>query len=264
MADRRPIVGGNWKMNTDLASAVELADDVAAGAESLAGRCDVVVFPPFPYLQAVGHTLGHRGVHLGAQDVWHAPSGAYTGEVSCEMLLDLNVHTVLAGHSERRHVIGEDDDLVNAKARAALAAGLRVILCVGETLEQRQAGRTSHVNVGQVMAGLRDVPGEHLPRLVIAYEPVWAIGTGNTATPEDASAAHRVIRRAVADLYGRDATRALRIQYGGSVKASNARDLFVQDEIDGALVGGASLDPGQFVAIVRAAVEAQAVRRGSS
>jgi triosephosphate isomerase len=262
LTDRRPVVGGNWKMNTDLASAVELADDIVAAAADLAAHCDVILFPPFPYLQAVGRTLGHHEVRLGAQDVFHLPNGAYTGEVSCEMLLDLNVHAVLVGHSERRQVIGEDEELVNAKARAALAAGLTVILCVGETLEQRLAGRTNQVNVAQIMAGLRDVPREHLGRVVIAYEPVWAIGTGRTAKPEDAAAVHRVIRRTVADLSGEDVARSMRIQYGGSVKAANAADLFAQSDIDGALVGGASLDPGQFIAIVQAAVGSHAAKRG--
>jgi triosephosphate isomerase len=250
-------VGGNWKMNTDLASAVELADDVAAGCGPLVERCDVAVYPPFPYLQAVGRTLGHHGVLLGAQDVFHMPSGPYTGEVSTEMLLDLNVRVVLAGHSERRHVIGETDELVNAKVLAALEAGLDVVLCVGETLEQRQAGHTKQVNIGQLMSGLLGVDAARMHQVTIAYEPVWAIGTGVVAAPSDAAAVHRVLRSALADLFDGDVAASTRIQYGGSVGPTNAPGLFADPEIDGGLVGGASLDPGQFIAIVRAAAEGQ-------
>jgi triosephosphate isomerase len=248
-------------MNTDLARAVELAGEVAAGCGDLVAHCDVAVYPPFPYLQAVGRALGNHGVRLGAQDVYHQPNGAYTGEVSVEMLLDLGVRSVLVGHSERRHVLGEHDDLVNAKARAVLAGGLEVVLCVGETLAERQAGSTRQVAVSQVMSGLRGVPPEHAGRLSLAYEPVWAIGTGKVATPQDAAAVHRVLRLVIADLYGRDAAAAIRIQYGGSVKAKDAPGLFAEPEIDGGLIGGASLDPGQFLAIVRAAVEAGGVQQ---
>ncbi|MHC4220109.1 MAG: triose-phosphate isomerase [Planctomycetota bacterium] len=255
MGIRRPFVGGNWKMNTDLASAVELADDIVAGCDKFVDRCDVAVFPPFPYLQAVGRTLGHHEVMLGAQDLYHLPNGAYTGEVSTDMLLDLNVKVALVGHSERRHVIGEDDDLINAKARAALAAGLQVVLCVGETLEQRQAGRTKQVNVGQLMSGLREVAPEQMRQVTIAYEPVWAIGTGNVATPQDAAEVHRVLRATVADLYDEDVSQSIRIQYGGSVKAQSAAGLFTEPDIDGGLIGGASLQAEQFAGIVRSAAE---------
>jgi len=256
MASRRPFVGGNWKMNTDLASAVELADDVVVGCGKFAEHCDVAVCPPFPYLQAVGRTLGHHGLLLGAQDLYPMPNGAYTGEVSTEMLLDLNVAVALAGHSERRHVIGEDDDLVNAKVKGVLEAGLEVVLCVGETLEQRQAGRTKQVNVGQLMAGLRDVAPGQMRRVTIAYEPVWAIGTGKTATPEDAAAVHRVLRTTIADLFDEETSLGIRIQYGGSVKPKDAPGLFAEPDIDGGLIGGASLQAEQFAAIVGAAVEA--------
>jgi triosephosphate isomerase len=248
-----PVVGGNWKMHTDLASAVELADDVVAGCADVVERCDVVLFPPFPYLQAVGHTLGHHGLALGAQNVHWEASGAFTGEVSAPMLADLNVATVLAGHSERRHVMGEDDAQVNRKVLAALAGGLSVVICVGETLRQREAGAADAVNAGQLRAGLADVSAADLRRLVIAYEPVWAIGTGRTATPEDAQAAHAAIRSTLASLYDDSIAAATRIQYGGSVKASNAPDLFAQPDIDGGLIGGASLQADEFVAIVHAA-----------
>jgi triosephosphate isomerase len=255
MATRRPIVGGNWKMNLDLASSVELAEDVAAGCASLNEKCDVAIFPAFPYLQAVGRAVGHHDLTVGAQDVYHQPAGAYTGEVSAQMLLDLNVPMVLAGHSERRHVIGEDDELVNAKTRAALDAGLKVILCIGETMEQREAGRTERVNIDQLTRGLKGVHKDQMTAVVIAYEPVWAIGTGLTATPADAEAVHAVIRATLSDLFENSVAEATRIQYGGSVKPNNAAELISQGNIDGFLVGGASLKADDFLAIIRAAAE---------
>lgn len=252
MAHRTPIVGGNWKMNTDLASAVELADNVVASCSPFVQHTDIALFPPFPYLQAVGKTLGHHGILLGAQDVYYEASGAFTGEVSAAMLVDLNVAVVLTGHSERRHIIGESDELVNLKTRAALDAGLWVILCVGETIEQREAGQVDDVNVRQLTIGLDGVPVEQMRQVIIAYEPVWAIGTGRTATPEDAEAVHRVLRATLADLYDESVAESVRIQYGGSVKANNARELFSQPNIDGFLVGGASLKADEFAAIVKA------------
>lgn len=249
---RTPIVGGNWKMNTNRATGVELARAVRAAAEG-ARRTEVVVFPPFPYLLSVGEVLRGGPVALGAQDVSDRADGAFTGEVSCAMLRDCGVSWVLAGHSERRHVIGETDELVNAKARAALAAGLSVILCVGEKLEQREAGKTDLVNETQLRAGLSGIEGGALSRVVIAYEPVWAIGTGRTASPADAQSAHAHIRRTLGSMYGTESANAIRIQYGGSVTAANARDLFAQPDIDGGLIGGASLKPADFGQIVGAA-----------
>src|SRR5690554_5831179 len=164
MTRRRPIVGGNWKMNTNLASAVELAEDVVAQCADLLDACDVALFPPFPYLQAVGKALGHHQIMLGAQDVFYEPNGAYTGEVSTDMLLDLDCEIVLCGHSERRHVIGETDDIINRKMHAALDADLHVVLCVGETLEQREADLTHQVNVEQVQAGLDGISGDQLAK----------------------------------------------------------------------------------------------------
>jgi triosephosphate isomerase len=254
-----PFVGGNWKMNTDLASGVELADDIVAGGDALVTACDIAVCPPFPYLQAVGRTLGHHGILLGAQDVWPGPDGAYTGEVSTAMLADLNVAAVIVGHSERRHVIGEDDELINRKALAVREAGLTLILCVGETEIQRVDGVTDEVIVDQLRAGLDELDIEPKSSVVIAYEPVWAIGTGHTASPEDAQAAHRVLRHALAELYDEETATGVRIIYGGSVKAQNAAELFSQRDIDGGLIGGASLSADDFVSICRAAVEAAAL-----
>jgi triosephosphate isomerase len=251
-------------MNTNLASAVELAEDIVARCADCLEYCDVAIFPPFPYLQAVGKALGHHQIMLGAQDVYYESNGAYTGEVSTDMLLDLDVEMVLCGHSERRHVIGETDEIVNGKLRAALDAGLHAVLCIGETMEQREADQTRAVNVHQLMAGLRDVQGQQMSKVVIAYEPVWAIGTGRTATPQDAQAVHRLIRMTLEDMYDVDLAGGMRIQYGGSVKPDNAAALFSQPDIDGFLVGGASLKPEQFAAIVQAATTAGSASVGGT
>ncbi|MBX3362342.1 MAG: triose-phosphate isomerase [Phycisphaeraceae bacterium] len=248
---RQPIVGGNWKMNTNRASGVELARAVAAS--SAGTQAQVVVFPPFPYLLTIADTLKGSRVMLGAQDVSDRADGAFTGEVSCAMLRDCGATWVLAGHSERRHVIGESDVIVNAKARAALAAGLGVILCIGEKLDQRERGETDIVNETQLRAGLAGVEPASLAHVVIAYEPVWAIGTGKTASPADAQAAHAHIRKVLRSMYGAEHADAMRIQYGGSVTAANAKELFSQPDIDGGLIGGASLKPADFAQIVAAA-----------
>lgn len=258
MPHRMPFVGGNWKMNTDLASACELADDVKALCAEHAQAIDIALFPPFPYLLPVGKTLGHEAILLGAQDVYHEPDGAFTGEVSTAMLNDLRVSCVLTGHSERRHVLGEDDELINLKTRAALDDGLWVVLCIGETLDEREAGRTDEVNLRQLRAGLDGVPPEQFRQIVIAYEPVWAIGTGRTATPDDAQAAHAVIRGDLNSVYGEAIAQSTRIIYGGSVKPGNAEGLFSQPDIDGGLIGGASLAAEDFAAIVRAAAKTRA------
>jgi triosephosphate isomerase len=241
-------------MNTILDTATRLAREVVEGVADAAG-VEIAVFPPFPYLLAVGAILRERGsvVRLGAQDVYPRPDGAFTGEVSLAMLKDCGASVVLVGHSERRHVIGESDALICDKTRAVLSAGLSCILCVGETLGQREGGQTDEVNQRQVRAGLAGIDREHLPRLTIAYEPVWAIGTGRTATPADAQDAHAKIRGVLADLYGQEGAAGIRIQYGGSVKGSNAAELFTQPDVDGGLVGGASLAAPEFAAIVKAA-----------
>lgn len=254
MTTRRPFIGGNWKMNTNRASASSLVRGVIDGLVGLQG-VDVAVFPPFPYLLTVGSILRERGsaIRLGAQDAYFEPDGAYTGEVSLAMLRDCGVSVVLTGHSERRHVLGEGETIVHQKTKAVLDAGLDCILCVGEKLDERDEGRTDSVNEEQVRLGLRDVPVEQVDRLTIAYEPVWAIGTGRTASPADAQDAQMKIRRVLADLYGKDHASRIRIMYGGSVKSSNAPELFAQPDVDGGLIGGASLKASDFVAIVRAA-----------
>lgn len=248
-------------MNTDLASAVELAEDVASGCAKYVEHCDVAVFPPFVYLQAVGRALGNHGVTLGAQDVSHHPNGAFTGEISTEMLLDLNVRHVLVGHSERRHVIGEENELINAKARAALDAGLAIVLCIGETLDQRQAGQTDAVTTGQLRAGLFGVPAAQMARVTIAYEPVWAIGTGRMALPAEAEEAHKAVRATLAAMYDDALARQVRIQYGGSATPAGVKELALQPNIDGGLVGGGSLKAAVFTQIVAELVAAHSPLR---
>jgi len=260
VSDRKPFVGGNWKMNTDLASASELSRGLADALVHEA-RVETAVFPPFPYLLAVGGMLRDRAstIVLGAQDAYFEDAGAFTGEVSLSQLKDCGVGMVLVGHSERRHVIGETDEVVNRKTLAVLRAGLQCVLCVGETLEQREAGQTDQVNERQVRSALAGVRDESMiDRLVIAYEPVWAIGTGRTASPDDAQQAQARIREVVAAMYEPAIADRLRIIYGGSVKAANAPTLFERPDVDGGLIGGASLKLDEFVAIVRSAAEAAA------
>jgi triosephosphate isomerase len=249
---RKKIVAGNWKMYTNLQTARQLASAVAAGVTD--DRVTVAVCPPFPYLIAVAENLRGSRVGLGAQNVYPEKEGAFTGEVSPTMLADVGCRYVIVGHSERRHQLGENDAFINRKVHAALAAGLTAILCVGETLEERESDRTEAVLDRQIGAGLAGVTAQSLARLVIAYEPVWAIGTGRIATPDQAQEAHAFIRGRVGKIFGEEAARALPIQYGGSAKPDNVASLLRQPDVDGALVGGASLQADQFLAIVRAAV----------
>ena len=246
------LVVGNWKMNTDLEGAVRLASEVVRETDGAADAVGVGVCPPAVWLEAVAERLRNSGVRLGAQNVYPAESGAYTGEVSPAMLTSLGVRFVIAGHSERRQILGESSAFVAEKVRAALDAGLVPILCVGETLEERDAGDAEKTVLDQLAASLEGAEIDRADALVVAYEPVWAIGTGRTATPEQAQAMHAAIRQALAERFdgvGGD----LQILYGGSFKPGNAADLFAQPDLDGALVGGASLDAGDFAAIVEAA-----------
>lgn len=256
MATRKPFVGGNWKMNLHADYAAALTQALVDGFKDT-DKADVVICPAFTYLGLVGKLLkdSSSGIKLGAQDLYHQPNGAYTGEVSASMLKDIGVEVVLTGHSERRHVIGESDVLINAKTLAALEAGLEVILCVGEKIEQREVGQTNAINTAQINYGLAGVTSDQMAAVTIAYEPVWAIGTGKTATPADAQAAQAEVRKAVANMFGRDIADAVRIQYGGSVKPDNAVELFAQPDIDGGLIGGASLKADDFLPILNAAAE---------
>jgi triosephosphate isomerase len=249
---RTPFVGGNWKMNTTKASAVELARAVAKGAGAVP-TVEIGVAPPFVYLDAVAQALTGSEVLLGAQDAYFQPGGAFTGEISVGMLQDLGVKFVLAGHSERRHVLNEPSALVAKKADAVYKAGLVLVHCVGEKIEERDAGKTLDV-IGtqlQEVKGLLDDPA----RLVVAYEPVWAIGTGRTATDAQAQEVQLFIRGALAKLANRDYADRVRIIYGGSMNDKNAAGLMEQADVDGGLIGGAALKPDSFLAIAKAAAE---------
>jgi triosephosphate isomerase (TIM) len=252
---RKKFVAGNWKMFTNAATAKQLAAGVVQGVGK-EDRVTVAVCPPFPYLALVGEVLRGSPVALGAQNAYTEKEGAFTGEVSPWMLADVGCRYVILGHSERRHKLGETDEFISRKVQAALAAGLRVILCVGETLEERQANRTEAVLAAQLNGSLAGVDAAGLANVVLAYEPVWAIGTGHNATPQQAQEAHAFLRGRAAERFGAGAARDLVIQYGGSVKPDNAASLLHQPDVDGALVGGASLKADQFLAIVRAALPA--------
>ncbi|MBX9583503.1 MAG: triose-phosphate isomerase [Gemmataceae bacterium] len=247
---RRKLVAGNWKMNTTRSEATALAGAVAAGVGASPG-CDVAVCPPFPWLVPVAEGLKGSAVALGAQDVYSEPKGAFTGEVSPGMLLEAGCRYVIVGHSERRHVLGETDSQINHKVHAAVEAGLHVILCMGETLGERDRGLMERVFQRQVYSALAGLTDEQFGRVVIAYEPVWAIGTGRTATPEQAQEAHAFIRGKLGSLYGEKIASSLPILYGGSVTPDTAAGLFAKPDVDGGLVGGASLKADAFLSIVR-------------
>lgn len=255
---RRLFVAGNWKMNTNLAAGKELAKAVAAEASKAGDAIDVAVCPPFPYLLGVKEELQGSKVALGAQNAWFAAPGAYTGEVAVEMLKDVGCTWVILGHSERRQILGEKDDLINKKIVASTSEDLGVIFCIGELLEDRQAGRTESVLETQLSGGLANLDAAILDQIVIAYEPVWAIGTGVTATPEQAEAAHAFVRGWLLKQFGAKVAESTRILYGGSVKADNAEALLSLPNVDGALVGGASLTAAQFGPIIAAAAKCAA------
>jgi triosephosphate isomerase (TIM) len=251
-ADRRPLVAANWKMNKTSAEAREFMQAFLPEAEGISADVDIVVCPPYTALQTVADLAAGSRVRTGAQNMHEQDSGAFTGEVSAPMLLELGVEAVVLGHSERRQHFGETDAALARKVPKALDAGLLPILCVGETEEEREAGETERKLRQQVQVDLAQVEDGLLAFVVIAYEPIWAIGTGRTATPEQAQEAIAFVRALVADR-DRDAAEHMRILYGGSVTAASAAELFARPNIDGALVGGASLDPDEFAAIVAAA-----------
>ena len=246
---RRLFIAGNWKMNKDLAGALELADALKAAVND---DCpvDVGVFPPSVYLAAVADALKGSPVIVGAQNLHPEPEGAFTAEVSGPMILDVGATHVIIGHSERRQLFGETNEGVNIKLKAALACGLKPIVCVGETLEEREAGATEDVVGAQLTAAIDGLTLEQVEGIVLAYEPVWAIGTGVTATPEQAQEVHKFIRSVLAEKTSDGVAEAVRIQYGGSVKPGNAAELMGQADIDGALVGGASLEAEPFLGII--------------
>lgn len=244
---RTHYIAGNWKMNTSKAEAVKLAQDLVAALKGKTNKFMIGV--PFVYLDAVSQVVKGSNIILAAQDVAATANGAHTGEVSTEMLKDLGVQCVILGHSERRHEIGESDELINRKVRRALNEGLEVDLCIGELLSERESGEAEQVCAFQLSADLAGVSEEQMKNVTIAYEPVWAIGTGKTATPEDAEAIHKFIRSYIAKLYNQNVADNIIIQYGGSMKASNAKELLAQPDIDGGLIGGASLKAETFTPI---------------
>jgi triosephosphate isomerase len=247
---RLPFIAGNWKMNKTVAEAVDLVKQLKASLSGVEG-VEVAVAPPFTALSAVRKELEGSPIQLAAQNLFWEEKGAFTGEIAPLMLKEVGCHYVILGHSERRQFFGETDETVNRKVRATLNQGLKVIFCIGETLKEREEGRTFAVIEKQVPGGLKDIPKEEMRNLVIAYEPVWAIGTGKTATPDQAEEVHRFIRKKMLQLYSKEIAEGVRIQYGGSVTPENIKSLMGQENIDGALVGGASLKSETFSKIVR-------------
>jgi len=245
---RTPIIAGNWKMHKNVGEAVETARKLEDKVKD--SPVEVVICAPFTSLAALS-ALGLTKVKLGAQNMYFEDQGAFTGEISPGMLLDVGCEYVILGHSERRQIFKEDDELINQKVLKALSTGLKPILCVGETLEERRAGKTEDVVVTQTTRALAGVAPEQLTQVVIAYEPVWAIGTGEYCNADDANQTIGRIRSTLAELYGAELAQQVRIQYGGSVKPGNIKEFMEQPEIDGALVGGASLEANSFAAIVQ-------------
>lgn len=248
---RRPFIAGNWKMNLDRSGAVALAREVAIQARRF-DYIELAVFPPSVYVEAVAEVLRDTSVGWGVQNVYHRPNGAFTGEISVAMLQDLGCRYAILGHSERRQHFGETDEEVNRKLLAILAGGLVPIVCVGERLDEREAGQTLDVIRRQISGSLAGLSADQMSRVVIAYEPVWAIGTGKTASPEQAEEVHLALRNLLEQRYNGEVAQAVRIQYGGSVNAEKAPKLLVQPDIDGALVGGASLVATEFEGILAA------------
>jgi len=248
--ERRLIVAGNWKMNKTVAEALDLVRGLKSELVNIK-EVDIVVCPPFTALSEVAQAIRGSNIQLGAQNMSEHGAGAYTGEIAAEMLKELGVRYVILGHSERRQYQKESDELISKKAQAAHAASLRPIVCVGEALAEREAGQTEKVLETQVRGSTKGLSKEQMIETIIAYEPVWAIGTGKTATTVQAQGAHAFIRGLLVKLFDENVARRVRVQYGGSVKPSNARELMSQPDVDGALVGGASLEAKSFVEIVK-------------
>ncbi|MDD4910295.1 MAG: triose-phosphate isomerase [Candidatus Omnitrophica bacterium] len=246
---RRPIIAGNWKLNKTIAESLELVNNLKRQLLDVE-EVELVVCPPFTALAEVAEALFETNIQVGAQDCYWEDSGAFTGEVSAPMLKDAGAKFIIVGHSERRQFFSETDQTVNKKVKAVLKAGLTPIACVGENLTQREKGQTFAIIESHIKGAFDGISAEDAAGIVVAYEPVWAIGTGKTATPQQAQEAHNFIRKLLAKLYNDDVAGSVRIQYGGSVKPANARELMAQADIDGALVGGASLEAESFAAIV--------------
>jgi len=252
---RKPFLAGNWKMNTDSISSVSLAKAIAEGMQDIdSEKIDVALIPPFVYIQGVFAGVKNSTVAVGAQDIYFEEKGAFTGEISPMMLKDIGCTYALCGHSERRHVIKESDELINKKVHAAISGGILPILCFGDLLEERQANKTTDVVSEQVKKGLDGLNDEKVKAVTLAYEPVWAIGTGLTATGDQAQEVHAMIRKLIAELYNGDIAEQMRIQYGGSAKPENTAELMAQPDIDGLLIGGAALKADSFLKMIEAAI----------
>ncbi len=252
--ERKLIIAANWKMNKGPAETVEFIEAFLPGAEKLSEKCDIVIAPPYVSIPAAAALLADSVVALSSQNVSDQDAGAFTGEVSTGMLNEVGARYVILGHSERRAIYGESDQFINAKVQKVLAAGIRPIFCIGETLEERESGKLEEVLRTQVSGGLADLTVEHMTDVVVAYEPVWAIGTGVTATPDQAQEAHAFVRTLIEEQFGKEVAATTRIQYGGSVKSGNSAELMAQRDIDGALVGGASLEAVSFRDLIANAV----------
>jgi len=249
---RKTIIAGNWKMNMTAAEAKTLIQDLLPLVKGK-DKCEIVICTPFTDLALAKSLTEGSNVKVGAQNVHFEKKGAFTGEISASMLTEIGVDYVIIGHSERRTYFAETDETVNLRTKAALEAGMKVIMCVGETLDEREADKTEAVIKTQIDGGLKDISAEQMKNIVIAYEPVWAIGTGRTATPEQAEDVCGYIRKLIAGLYTNEVAEATTIQYGGSMNAANAAELLAKEDIDGGLIGGASLKPNDFSIIVNAA-----------
>ncbi|HCE43005.1 MAG TPA: triose-phosphate isomerase [Lentisphaeria bacterium] len=251
MKKRKLFIAGNWKMNKTATEAVQLVSALVKKVEGLSDKITMAVCPPFTTLDRISPLLKGSGVSLGAQNLSDKASGAYTGEISAAMLLDLGVKYVIIGHSERRQYYGETNELVSKKAKFALGAGLLPIVCIGETLQEREAGKMANVITTQFKGSLAGLTADDMLKTTIAYEPVWAIGTGKTASPDQAQEVHALIRKLLTDTFGQATADKVIVQYGGSVKADNAKELMAKPDIDGALVGGASLDAEGFASLIK-------------
>lgn len=250
---RKKVIAGNWKMNKNLSESVSLISDIINGLKNINTKADVIICPPFTSLETANALIKNSNIKLGAQNMCSEDSGAYTGEISADMLKSVGCQFVILGHSERRAIFNEPDELINKKVKKALAKGLDVIFCIGESLDERESGSTFNIVKSQIEKGLSGITELDLAKIIIAYEPVWAIGTGKTASPEQAEEVHLYIRNKIKELFSSEATENLIIQYGGSVKPENSEELLSQPNIDGALVGGACLKSDSFLEIIKTA-----------
>jgi triosephosphate isomerase len=249
---RKRIIAGNWKMNKDLSEAVKLVSELKSGLAEELISAEIIICPPFTSLEAVNSMIKGSPIKLGAQNMHEAEDGAFTGEISAGMIKSVGCEYVILGHSERRTIFGEKDELINKKVKKAFEKGLKPIFCIGETLDEREEGVTFKIIEEQVYKGLEGLNENNFTNLIIAYEPVWAIGTGKTATPDQAQEVHKFIRKLISEITTNDIAENLIIQYGGSVKPNNAKELLGKSDIDGALVGGACLDANSFIQIILA------------